>query len=195
MCVDAVLRLKGSGELERIHLIKKVGASLKDSYLDEGFILDAKRPGVGQPRRLENAKILLANTALDNDKIKISGATVKVDSVAKIAEIEQAEKKKMKDKVAKILKHDINCFISRQLIYNLPELLFTQAGVMAIEHADFEGAERLAFVLGAEIASTFDHPDRVQLGRCKLIEEITIGEIGRAVQQECRDRSRMPSSA
>jgi T-complex protein 1 subunit beta len=29
--------------------------------LDEGFILD-KRIGVGQPKRIENAKILVANT-------------------------------------------------------------------------------------------------------------------------------------
>ena len=29
---------------------------------------------------------------------------------------------------------------------------------------------------GGEIASTFDHPDQVKLGHCKLIEEIMIGE-------------------
>ena len=38
--------------------------------------------------------------------------------------------------------------VFRQLIYNYPEQLFADAGVMAIEHADFEGVERLALVLG-----------------------------------------------
>ncbi len=33
----------------------------QDSFLDEGFILD-KKIGVGQPKRIENAKILVANT-------------------------------------------------------------------------------------------------------------------------------------
>ena len=47
---------------------------------------------------------------------------------------------------------------------------------MAIEHADFEGIERLALVLGGEIVSTFGHPEKVKLGSCKLIEEIMIGE-------------------
>ena len=47
---------------------------------------------------------------------------------------------------------------------------------MAIEHADFEGVERLALVLGAEIVSTFGKPDLVKLGHCKLIEEVMIGE-------------------
>ena len=36
----------------------------------------------------------------------------------------------------------------RQLIYNYPEQLFADKGVMAIEHADFEGVERLALVTG-----------------------------------------------
>uniref|UniRef100_A0A8C4LKU4 T-complex protein 1 subunit beta n=1 Tax=Equus asinus TaxID=9793 RepID=A0A8C4LKU4_EQUAS len=147
LAVQAVLRLKGSGNLEAIHIIKKLGGSLADSYLDEGFLLD-KKIGVNQPKRIENAKILIANTGMDTDKIKIFGSRVRVDSTAKVAEIEHAEKEKMKEKVERILKHGINCFINRQLIYNYPEQLFGGAGVMAIEHADFAGVERLALVTG-----------------------------------------------
>ncbi|XP_040885995.1 T-complex protein 1 subunit beta [Toxotes jaculatrix] len=175
LAVNAVMRLKGSGNLEAIHIIKKLGGSLTDSYLDEGFLLD-KKIGVNQPKRLENAKILIANTGMDTDKIKVFGSRVRVDSMAKVAEIELAEKEKMKEKVDRILKHGINCFINRQLIYNYPEQLFAQAGVMAIEHADFAGVERLALVTGGEITSTFDHPELVKLGHCKLIEEVMIGE-------------------
>ena len=132
--------------------------------------------GVGQPKRIENARILLANTPMDTDKVKIFGTKVKVDGLAKVAEIEAAEKEKMRRKVAKIVGHGINCFINRQLIYNFPEQLFAEAGVMAIEHADFDGIERLAAVTGGEIASTFEHPELVRIGECRLIEEIMIGE-------------------
>ncbi|KAK3096851.1 hypothetical protein FSP39_003950 [Pinctada imbricata] len=134
LAVDAVLRLKGSGNLDAIHLIKKSGAGLKDSYLDEGFLLD-KKIGVNQPKRIENAKILVANTPMDTDKVKV-----------------------------------------KQLIYNYPEQLFADAGIMAIEHADFEGVERLSLVTGGEIVSTFDTPDSVKLGKCDVIEEVIIGE-------------------
>ncbi|KAJ6993395.1 T-complex protein 1 subunit beta-like [Populus alba x Populus x berolinensis] len=175
LAVDAVMRLQGSTNLEAIQIIKKPGGSLKDSFLDEGFILD-KKIGVGQPKRIENAKILVANTAMDTDKVKIYGARVRVDSMSRVAEIEAAEKQKMKEKVDKIIAHGINCFINRQLIYNFPEELFANAGILAIEHADFDGIERLALVTGGEIASTFDNPESVKLGHCKLIEEIMIGE-------------------
>uniref|UniRef100_A0A336M8P4 T-complex protein 1 subunit beta n=1 Tax=Culicoides sonorensis TaxID=179676 RepID=A0A336M8P4_CULSO len=175
LAVDAVLRLKGSGELSAIQLIKKSGGCLEDSFLDEGFLLD-KKPGVHQPKRVENAKILIANTPMDTDKIKVFGSTIKVDSMAKIADLEMAEKEKMKDKVNKILSHNCTVFINRQLIYNYPEQLFADAGVMAIEHADFDGIERLALVTGGEIVSTFDNPDLVKLGRCDLIEQVMVGE-------------------
>ncbi|GAB2246471.1 hypothetical protein Droror1_Dr00001964 [Drosera rotundifolia] len=175
LAVDAVMRLKGSTNLESIQIVKKPGGSLIDSFLDEGFILD-KKIGIGQPKRIENAKVLVANTSMDTDKVKIYGARVRVDSMAKVAEIEAAEKDKMREKVNKIIGHGINCFINRQLIYNFPEELFADAGILAIEHADFDGIERLALVTGGEIASTFDNPESVKLGHCKLIEEIMIGE-------------------
>lgn len=175
LAVTAIMRLKGTGNLESIHIIKKPGGALKDSFLDEGFILD-KKIGVGQPHRITDAKVLIANTPMDTDKIKIYGARVRVDSMAKVADIEAAEKNKMKEKCEKIISHGINCFINRQLIYNYPEEIFADAGVMSIEHADFDGIERLALVLGGEIASTFDNAQDVKLGHCKQIAEIMIGE-------------------
>lgn len=175
LCVDAVLRLKGSGQLEMINIMKKTGGVLRQSYLEPGFLLD-KKIGVGQPHVMTDVKILVANTAMDTDKIKIFGAKVKVDSITELAGVELAEKKKMKAKCEKILKHDVGCFINRQLIYNYPEEIFAQNGVMAIEHADFEGIERLAKALGADVLSTFDETDRVRYGHADKIEETMIGE-------------------
>ena len=175
LAVDAVLRMQGSTDLTHIQIIKKAGGKLVDSYLDEGFILD-KKFGVNQPRRVENAKILVANTAMDTDKVKIFGARVKVESTGKLAELEKAEREKMKAKVERIKAHGINCFVNRQLIYNWPEQLFADAGITSIEHADFDGIERLALVTGGEISSTFDHPENVKLGHCDLIDEVIIGE-------------------
>jgi len=47
---------------------------------------------VNQPKRLEKAKILIANTPMDTDKVKVFGARVRVDATGKLAELERAEK-------------------------------------------------------------------------------------------------------
>eukprot|EP00920_Eleutheroschizon_duboscqi_P008350 GHVT01019284.1.p1 GENE.GHVT01019284.1~~GHVT01019284.1.p1 ORF type:complete len:302 (+),score=93.92 GHVT01019284.1:821-1726(+) len=125
---------------------------------------------------MENCRVLVANTPMDTDKIKIYGARVKVESFEAVQAIEAAEKRKMRDKVGKIVAHGCNVFINRQLIYNYPDQLFKDAGVMAIEHSDFDGMERLAACLGGEITSTFDSPGSVRLGTCASIEEVLIGE-------------------
>merc|ERR1712142_504193 len=99
-----------------------------------------------------------------------------VENVSQVAEIELAEKEKMKDKVDLICAPDMNVFINRQLIYNYPGQLFADKGIMAIEHADFDGIERLALVTGGEIVSTFGHPEKVKIGKCDLIEQVQIGD-------------------
>ncbi len=55
-------------------------------------------------------------------------ARVAAASATQVAEIEAAEKDKMRSKVRSIIDHGINCFINRQLIYNLPEEMFADAG-------------------------------------------------------------------
>jgi len=177
LAVDAVLKLKGSSNLDYIKILKKPGGCLHDSFLAEGCILE-KQISTGCPKIMENCKILVANTPMDYDKIKIYGTRVKTESMETIAEIEKAEKEKMRDKVNKIVAYKPNVFINRQLIYNYPEELLAEKKIMVIENADFDGVERLAAATGAEILSTFNNPERSEqvLGECKVIEEIMIGE-------------------
>jgi len=52
LAVDAVLRLKGSGSLDAIQIIKIQGGSLDESFLDAGFLLN-KKVGMFQPQRVE----------------------------------------------------------------------------------------------------------------------------------------------
>jgi T-complex protein 1 subunit beta len=177
LAVDAVLRLKGSNNLELIQIIKKTGGTLKDSFLADGFLLE-KQISVGCSRSKKTAKIMVANTPMDYDKVKIYGTKVKVDSVEKVAEVEQAEREKMKKKCERIMAYKPDIFINRQLIYNYPEQILADAGIMVIEHADFEGVERLANATGAEIVSTFFNPERSEevLGFSADVSEIMIGE-------------------
>lgn len=173
LCVDAVLRVRKMPHLDLIQLLKIQGGLLRDSYLEPGLLLNEKF-GSYQARVYEKANIMVANCPMDNDKIKIYGAKVKTDSIEQVAAIEEAEKKKMFNKVQKIISYKPNIFINRQLIYPYPESLFAAAGVGSIDHADFEGAERLAFVLGAEITAQFDYAP--QLGYAERVDEVMIGE-------------------
>lgn len=83
LAVDAVLRLKGSTNLSYIQVIKKLGGSIKDSFLEEGLILE-KNISVGCKRSLKDCKVLVSNTPMDYDKVKIYGTRVRVESLEKV---------------------------------------------------------------------------------------------------------------
>jgi len=174
IAVDAIEKI-GDSDIDNVVILQKTGGALKDSYLEDGFLLE-KKFGTAQKKKVENPKIMVANTAMDNDRIKIWSGKVRVDSVNKVAEIEEAEKKRMIKKCEMIKAHGVTCFVSRQLIYPLPEQFFNQNGIVSIDNADFDGVERIATLSGAEILSTFDHPDEAKLGTCKCVEEVMIGE-------------------
>ncbi|OBA26183.1 hypothetical protein HANVADRAFT_25719 [Hanseniaspora valbyensis NRRL Y-1626] len=182
IAVEAITRISNrkseneiSVNLQNIQIIKILGGQINNSFLDEGFILK-KKFGNNQPKVIKNCKILIANTTLDTDKVKIFGTEFKANSTSKLAELEKAERQKMHSKIEKIKKFGINTFINRQLIYDYPEQLFTDSQINSIEHADFDGVERLALATGGEIVSTFDEPENCTLGYCDSIEEIIIGE-------------------
>lgn len=51
-----------------------------------------------------------------------------------------------------------------------------QAAAQVVASRNSNGQFILFVGAGGEIASTFDSPDKLKLGSCKLIEEIMIGE-------------------
>lgn len=83
------MRLKGSTNLSYIQVIKKLGGSIKESFLCDGLILE-KEISVGCARSLQNCRILASNTPMDYDKIKIYGTRVRVESLQKVQEVSQA---------------------------------------------------------------------------------------------------------
>lgn len=175
MAVKAIERLRDPTRIDAISIIKIAGGTLSQSELIEGLILKCEF-GIGQPKNITDAQILIANCPMDTDKIKIHGAKIETDSPDQLAAIEKAERDKMIVKCEKIATHKPTIFVNRQLIYNLPEQYFTEHNINSVEHADFAGVERLALVTGGDIVSTFDTPDKVKLGYAKNVETIMIGE-------------------
>ncbi|CAF2801170.1 unnamed protein product [Rotaria sp. Silwood2] len=77
--VLAIELLRDKTDLQGIQIIKLLENNLNDSYLEE-----EKHIGMNMPKRIENARILIANTSMDTDKIKISDSSVHIDSIAKL---------------------------------------------------------------------------------------------------------------
>lgn len=164
MCIEGAKK-------EVLNIVHAPG-SLDHSFFVDGYILDKDIE-----INIENPRILVANTSLDYDKIKIFGARIEVTSVNELARIEATERERMHKKIDSICFQEkekvCDIFINRQLIYDLPKSLFREKGVIAIEHVDFKGVEDLSKVTGARVVSVFDEK-KSALGTCEKVESINI---------------------
>jgi T-complex protein 1 subunit beta len=147
--VDAVIRLKGSGDIKNSK--RKGKSTLKASYPKDGL---EEQLGVGQTRGLPKREFLLASESMNTDTIKIYGSRIKVGSMNDVADKGFLDKEKMRLKYERIIK----------------------LGVMASKHVYFDGVEQFDGAKGGEIVGTFDQPEFVILCEYELIEEIMIGE-------------------
>lgn len=165
ICVKAV---EIAEDITLIEIIKLEG-DLSESLLVDGIVLD-KAVDI----TLENPKILIANTAMDYDKVKIFSSKINVESIGELEKIELAEKSKMGAKVDRICSVPFDLFVNRQIIYDYPLQLLKNKGLCVIEHADFDGVERLNKVLGGNLLSSFESISDSDLGTCQKVSPIVI---------------------
>lgn len=165
ICIKAV---EMAEDISLIEIIKLEG-DLSESQIVDGIILN-KDVEVA----LDNPKVLIANTAMDYDKIKIFSSKINVESVKELEKIETAEKEKMCAKVDAICSVPFSLFINRQIIYDYPQQLLRKRGICVIEHADFSGVERLNKILGGNLLSNFDNVKESDLGTCQKVSSVTI---------------------
>lgn len=170
LCVDAASRTE---EVGMINVIKIPGGQVSESYVDEGLLLECS-VGTGQQKSFSKPKVLVTNTALDSDKIKVFGAKANVRSPADLELLESAERRRMAEKVERISRH-ADVVVNRQLIYDYPAQEFAKRNKISIERADFSGVEMLARVLNARILSTFDAVSEEDVGECETFEALQMG--------------------
>lgn len=165
VCINAVEKVEDISLIEII----KIEGDLAESMLVDGIVLNRD-----VDISLTNPKVLVANTPLDYDKVKIFSSKISVNSISELEKIENAEKERMVAKIDSICQIPFDLFINRQIIYDYPLQLLANKNVTVIEHADFDGVERLNKVLGGNLLSTFDMVTAEDLGTCQKVSTITV---------------------
>ncbi|KAI5181957.1 T-complex protein 1 subunit beta [Nematocida sp. AWRm80] len=162
--------------METVNVIKIPGGEVTDSHIDNGLLLECDI-GPGQKTKFTNPRVLIVNTAMDADKIKIFGAKAQVKTPKELEFLEEAEKKRMQEKIEQISQY-ADIIVNRQIIYDYPTQQFTRQGKISIERAGFAGMEMLSRVLNGKILSTFESVQETDIGHCEEFERVKIS--GRA---------------
>ncbi|MEA3144012.1 MAG: archaeal chaperonin [Thermoplasmata archaeon] len=162
-------------DLDNILVQKAKGGSLEDTTLIQGIILDKERVHSGMPQQVKNAKIALANVALEIKKTEVD-AKIEITQPNQLEAFLAQEEKTIKDMVEKVKKSGATVLVCQKGIDDLAQHFLSKAGIYAVRRAKKSDMEKLAKATGAEIVNTLDDLNAKTLGSAGLVEERKIGE-------------------
>jgi thermosome len=177
---------KWSADIDNIQIIKKEGKSLLDTGLIRGIILDKEVVHAGMPKRVENAKIALVNTAFEVKKTEIS-AEIRIRDPTQMKAFLDKETNMLKTMVEKITKAGANVMICQKGIDDMAQHFLAKEGVLAVRRVKESDMDKLSRATGGRMATNLDDLKPEDLGHADLVEERKIGDDKMVFIEGCKD--------
>jgi thermosome len=161
---------EGKVDIGHINVEKKVGASVNDTELIEGMVIDKERAHPSMPKSVKNAKILLLNVALEFKKTDVN-ATIKISSPGQAQAFLDEEEHMVHTMVDKVIKSGATVIFCQKGIDDVAQHYLSKAGILAIRRVKKSDGENLARATGASIVNSIDTIKHKDLGTAGLVEE------------------------
>src|SRR5918999_4631530 len=107
-------------DLDNIKVEKKAGGSIHDTKLIKGIILDKEVVHAGMPKRIENGRIALLNSALEIEKTEMS-AEIRINYPQQMQMFLDEENKMLKSMVEKIKSSGANVVLCQKGIDDIAQ--------------------------------------------------------------------------
>jgi chaperonin GroEL (HSP60 family) len=157
-------------DMDNIKVEKKAGASVHDSRLIEGIVLDKEVVHGGMPKRIENAKIALVNSPLEVEKPEFD-AKLNINNPSQMQKFLDEENNMIKSMVDKILSAGSNVVLCQKGIDDMAQHYLARAGVVAVRRIKESDMSKLAKATGATMITNIDEITTNDLGNAQLVEE------------------------
>ncbi|MBI2140463.1 TCP-1/cpn60 chaperonin family protein [Candidatus Woesearchaeota archaeon] len=171
---------------ENIKIEKKVGASVYDTELVEGIVLDKERVNPGMPKSVRSARIALVDSAIEIKNTEID-AKIQITDPSQIQAFIDQEEKMLRDKVNKIIKSGANVLICQKGIDDIAQHFLAKAGVYAVRRAKQSDMEALARATGGMIITNLDELSPNDLGKSGVVEEVKVGDEDMTYIRNCEN--------
>ena len=181
LAVDAVLQVAEKTEdgykidIDDIKMEKKPGESLLDTALIRGIVLDKEVVHPGMPKRIEDAKIALIDSALEIEKTEFD-AKINIENPEQMKSFLDEEEKMLKDMVEKIAKTGANVVLCEKGIDDVAQHYLAKKGILAVRRVKQSDMEKLVKATGARIVSNPDDLTPKDLGKARLVEERKVAD-------------------
>ena len=156
-------------DLKNIQTVKKEGASMENSYIVKGLIIDKEPVQPSMPKCVKKAKIALVDAPFEVKKTEID-AKIQITDPNQLSQFIAEEEKMLKDMVEKVKASGANVVFCQKGIDDLAQHFFAKEGIYACRRVKKSDMERLGRSTGANIINKIAEIDKSDLGYADLVE-------------------------
>ncbi len=192
LAVKAILQIMetANGEIvidtDDIKLEKKTGASVDDTELVKGLVIDKEKVHPGMPRDVKKAKIALIDSALEIKSTE-TDAKIQISSPEQLQGFLDQEEKMLREMVEKLASVGTTVVFCQKGIDDIAQHFLAKKGIFACRRVKKSDMEKLAKATGATIVTNIDDLSSSDLGYAGVVEEIKVGDEDMTFVRECKN--------
>ena len=159
-----------SVDLDNLKVEKKSGASIQDTALIKGIVLDKEVVHSGMPTKIQKAKIALVNAALEVEKTEMS-AEIRISDPTQMQMFLEEENRMLKEMVTKLHNAGTNVLICQKGIDDISQHYLAKHGILAVRRVKESDMTKLAKATGGRITTNLDDITEKDLGHADLVQQ------------------------
>ena len=176
LVVNAILKIAEkngdaySADLDNLKVEKKSGASIQDTALIKGIVLDKEVVHSGMPTKIQKAKIALVNAALEVEKTEMS-AEIRISDPTQMQMFLEEENRMLKEMVTKLHNAGTNVLVCQKGIDDISQHYLAKHGILAVRRVKESDMTKLAKATGGRITTNLDDITEKDLGHADLVQQ------------------------
>ena len=181
LIVNAVKQIEDDGEVDQDHInIHRIqGATVAESQVIKGVVIDKSRIDQTMPKKVKDAKIALLKYPVEVKDLE-TDAKIKLTDPSQMQAFIEQEEGMIKDMVEKIIATGANVLFCQKGIDELAQHYLAREGIFAVKRVRKSDIERLEKATGANLATNIEDLKGEDLGSAgrvyekKIFDEVLI---------------------
>ncbi len=161
-------------DTKNVKIQKHVGASIEDSELIDGLVLDKERVHSGMARTVPNAKIALIDSAIEVRSTE-TDAKIQINSPEQMQAFIDQEEKMLRRMVEKIATSGATVVLCQKGIDDIAQHFMAKKNIFAVRRVKKSDIDALSRATGATIVTNIEDISAADLGRAD-VEEKNVGD-------------------
>jgi thermosome len=192
LAVKAILQVaekeagKYKADVDDIKVEKKPGESVRETKLINGIVLDKEVVHSGMPKRVENPKIVLLDSALEIEKTEFD-AKINIESPEQMDAFLKQEETMLREMVDKITATGAKVLLCQKGIDDMVQHFLSRKGILVVRRIKKSDMEKLSKATGGKIITNLDDINPADIGYASLVEERKIGNDKMTFVEGCKN--------